>query len=186
MFSAPGVAMNSATSPFGTWRCDLLAHGEARLVERLADVRHPRLRAGPRSIGVVGQHRDPLRACALDRRLEGALVDDAHGDPVRLGADRRVERVDHLADVRLRRPAPGVLHVDEGCGVGGAVLGGHEERIRRHVVDERELPAGVRRVLPVRGAERCLRAHECRQRSSRATERDSSQKRSAIDALRVL
>jgi hypothetical protein len=142
--------------------CDLLAHGEARLVESLADVRHPRLRAGPRSIGVVGQHRDPLRACALDRRLECALVDDAHRDPVRLGADRRVERVDHLADVRLRRAAPRVLHVDERCGVGGTVLRRHEERVRRHVVDERELPTGVRGVLPVRGGERPLRAKESR------------------------
>ena len=174
MFSAPGVAMNSATSPFGTERRDPLAHGEARLVERLADVRHPRLRAGPRSVGVVGQRPgSPSSSARLIGASNAPLSTTHDGDPVRLGADRGVERVDHLADVRLRRAAPRVLHVDERCGVGGAVLRRHEERVRRHVVDERELPVGVRRVLPVRGAERRLRAHESRQRSSGASERDS-------------
>src|SRR4029077_4813020 len=98
--------------------------------------------------------------------------------------DGGVEGVEHLADVGLRRPAPRVRAVDERASVCRAVLRRHEERIRRDVVDERELPLRMTRVVAAAActscAERLLRGDERWYGERGAAERQPAQERRTI------
>ncbi len=138
MFSEPGVAMNSATSPDGTSAGDVLAHLLAGDEQVLADVSQAGVAGG---VGVVGDDRDPGVERLLRRRVERGQADQRDRDPVDAGADRAVERVDHLADVAGLRAGPLIRAAEQLARVGGAVLRRREERVGRHVVDERELVA---------------------------------------------
>ena len=120
---------------------DPLAHLVAGQVEVLPDVRESRVR---RRVGVVAQHRDALAERVVRRAVEGLEVDERDQDARRLGRDRRVERVDHLADVRRLRAGPLVAAAEQRARVLRAVDRRHEERVRRHVVDEHELPLRMR------------------------------------------
>ena len=108
----------------------------------LADVGQPRVAGG---VGVVGDDRDPGGQRLLDGLVERGQADQRDPDPVDAGADRAVERVDHLADVAVLRAGPLVGAAEQLAGVRRAVLGRREERVGRHVVDERELVARARR-----------------------------------------
>ena len=115
---------------------DPLAHLEARSVEVLTDVGE----AGVGRVGVVGDDRDPGRQGALDRIVERLEVDDRNRDPVGVGGDRGLEGVDHLGVVGPLRSGPLERRAEQSRRVLDAVLGRDEERVRRHVVDEDEVP----------------------------------------------
>ena len=100
--------------------------------------------AGVGRVGVVGDDRDPRRQCALDGIVERLEVDDRNRDPVGVGGDRGFEGVDHLGVVGPLGSGPLELRAEQGRRVLDVVLGRDEERVRRHVVDEDEVP--LRRV----------------------------------------
>ena len=117
---------------------DPLAHRHAGGEQVLADVGEPRV---ARLVRVVGEDGD----LGLQRRVGGLverlLVDEADRDPVGAAGDGGVERVDHLVDVGVLGAGELVAAAEQLAGVLGAVAGRHEERVRRHVVDEHELRA---------------------------------------------
>ena len=128
---------------------DPLAHGEPGPVQILADVGHP----GVGCVGVVREDGDPGVERLLDRVVERLEVDERHGDPVGLGGDRRLEGVDHLADVGGLRAGPLGRREAEHCrSVLDAVSRRDPELVRRHVVDEHEVP--LRRLREVPGGRR--------------------------------
>ena len=119
---------------------DPLAHVVAGQVEILADVGQPVVRC----IGVVAEDRDSLAQGAVRRAVERRQRYEANRDAVCLGRDRRVHRVHHLADVGRLGSRPLVAGAKERARVLCSVDGRDEERVRRDVVDEVELPLRVR------------------------------------------
>ena len=119
---------------------DPLAHRHAGGEQVLADVGEPPV---ARLVRVVGEDRD----LGLQRRVGGLverlLVDEAARDPVGAAGDGGVERVDHLVDVGVLGTGELVAAAEQLAGVLGAVAGRHEERVRRHVVDQHELRAAL-------------------------------------------
>ena len=115
---------------------DPLAHLEARSVEVLTDVGETCVRR----VGVVRDDRDPGRQGALDRIVERLEVDDRNRDPIGVGGDRGLEGVHHLGVVGALGSGPLERGAEKRRRVLDAVLRRHEERVRRHVVDEHEVP----------------------------------------------
>ena len=140
MFSDPGVAMNSATSPDGTSEAMCSSHLLAGDEQVLPDVGQAR---ACRRVGVVGDDGNLRRQRLGDRAVERLEVHQRDADAVDAGGDRAVEGVDHLADVARLRAGPLIRAPQQLAGVGGAVLRGREERVRRDVVDQRELQLGA-------------------------------------------
>ena len=170
-------------------RRDALAHLDAGVEEILADVGEPLV--GGRAVGVVGDDRDAGLERLLGRRVERLRVDDADRDAVGLARDRRVHRVDHLGRLGRLRARPLVGGVRHRARVLGAVARRHEERVRRHVVDEHEAPLRVRRVLARRcrqrvGGERRERQSPDSARESRLHHPSSAEARALIDLAHVV
>ncbi len=122
-------------------RQDALAHQHAGLVQILADIGEALVAAAGGRVGVVREHRDAGGQRAGGRLVEGVRVDDRHRDGRGLRGDGGVHGVDHLGHVGGRRAGPLMIAAEQRAGVGDAVLGRHEERVGRHVIDEHELPA---------------------------------------------
>ena len=133
--------MNSATSPEPHRGDDPFAHLFAGQFQVLADVGQALVAGG---VGVVGDDRDARLQRRFDRRVERVQVDQRDRDPVGAARDGGVDRVDHLVDVAAFRARPLVAAAEQFAGVRGAVLGGHEERVGRDVVDEHEFVVRVR------------------------------------------
>ena len=115
---------------------DVLAHLLAGDEQVLADVGQARVLGRVR---VVGNHGDLRLERRVGRAVEGLGVDERDRDAVGAAGDGGVEGVDHLVDVRVLRARPLVAAAQQLAGVLGAVARRHEERVRRHVVDEDEL-----------------------------------------------
>ena len=129
---------------------DPLAHGKAGPVQVLAGVGHAGVRARRRCRRRRGSRR---RAPACTGSLNASRSTSAHGDPVGPAGDRRLEGVDHLADVGDLRAGPlRRREAEQRRGVLDPVDRRDPERVRRHVVDEHEVP--LRRLREVPGGRR--------------------------------
>ena len=161
MFSWPGVAMKSATSPDFDVFDDPLAHAVPGQVEVLADVgepavRRPRRRCTPRP-GCRGRAPSPSGALNARRSVSAIAMPAALAEIAELNAFT-------ISDTAaVCEPDPLVPAAEQRARVRRAVLRRHEERVRRHVVDEHEPPVRMR--LDERlGGQRLLDAPERRTR----------------------
>ena len=146
---------------------------------------------GPRAVGVVGDDGDA--------RLERARLIGASNAPLSTTHTAMPSALALIAALNALiisptsafvEPAPRVLRVDERRRVRRAVLGRDEERVRRHVVDERELPLRVLREdvggLGVGRGERRLGRGQGRDGQCGAADGQALQQRAAIHAAVLL
>ena len=106
------------------------------MVEALANVGEPGI--GGR-IGVVPDHRDADTERIVSWLIERLGVDQAHRDAVHLVGDRRLHSGHHLGDGGGLRAGPLVATAQERAGILDSVDCRCEERVGRHMVDERNL-----------------------------------------------
>src|SRR5215211_173919 len=128
--------------PFPHQVHDPLAHLHPGEEEILADVRERGVVLTFLAICIVRNDGDALVQSLLDRAVEGLRVYDGERDAVGVPRDRRAHGINHLLDVRLLRTRPLGLGTKQRVRVLDAVLGGNEERVGGHVVDEYEVVLG--------------------------------------------
>ena len=158
---------------------DTLAHHLAEQEQILADIGEALIAV---RVGIVAEHRYAGGERILDRAIEAPRIDEADRDRVGLAGDRGVERVDHLRHIRGLRPGPLIVDAEQRTGILGTVLARDEERVRRHVIDEDELPARMRREWS--GLRRPRSPHNSQQRPRHQPRGDAAHKGAARQCRR--